>query len=64
MTSSGVRSGAHRLSAECFTELARGSGGPSAVAELRSGQRSRAMLLLRALVDIASEHPALPGPLP
>ncbi|MFJ2345421.1 HEXXH motif domain-containing protein [Streptomyces antimycoticus] len=34
------------------------------MAELRSGQRSRAMLLLRALVDIASEHPALPGPLP
>ncbi|MEU4893941.1 HEXXH motif domain-containing protein [Streptomyces sp. NPDC044780] len=52
------------MSAEGFAELARGSGGPSAVAELRSGQRSRAMLLLRALVDIASAHPALPGPLP
>ncbi|WNE94702.1 HEXXH motif domain-containing protein [Streptomyces luomodiensis] len=34
------------------------------MAELRSGQRSRAMLLLRALVDIAPAHPALPGPLP
>ncbi|WAP54246.1 HEXXH motif domain-containing protein [Streptomyces sp. S465] len=33
------------------------------MAELRSGQRSRAMLLLRALVDIAAAHPALPGPL-
>ncbi|MEU8827983.1 HEXXH motif domain-containing protein [Streptomyces sp. NPDC048636] len=34
------------------------------MAELRSGQRSRTMLLLRALVGIASDHPALPGPLP
>ncbi|QKV91088.1 HEXXH motif domain-containing protein [Streptomyces sp. NA02950] len=54
----------HRLSEQCFTELGRGSGGASSVAELRSGQRSRTMLLLRALVGIASGHPALPGPLP
>ncbi|GAA3653220.1 HEXXH motif domain-containing protein [Streptomyces iranensis] len=64
MTSSVTRGLNHRLSAGGFAELARGSGGPSAVAELRSGQRSRAMLLLRALVDIGSAHPALPGPLP
>ncbi|MBI0320131.1 HEXXH motif domain-containing protein, partial [Streptomyces javensis] len=62
MTPSSTRGLNHRLSAESFAELARGSGGPSAVAELRSGQRSRAMLLLHALVDIASAHPALPGP--
>ncbi|WP_432014657.1 HEXXH motif domain-containing protein [Streptomyces cucumeris] len=54
----------HRLSERCFTELGRGAGGVSSVAELRSGQRSRTMLLLRALVGIASGHPALPGPLP
>ncbi|MBI0301089.1 hypothetical protein JBE04_43295, partial [Streptomyces sp. PRKS01-29] len=58
MTSSATRGLNHRLPAECFAELARGSGGPSAVAELRSGQRSRAMLLLRALVDTASARPA------
>jgi len=54
----------HHLSALCLTELAAGSGSASSVAELRSGQRSRAMLLLRALVDVAAAHPALPGPLP
>ncbi|MFD7502136.1 HEXXH motif domain-containing protein [Streptomyces sp. NPDC059850] len=54
----------HHLSAQCFTELAVGSGSASSVAELRSGQRSRAMLLLRALVEVAAAHPALPGPLP
>ncbi|MFF7651281.1 HEXXH motif domain-containing protein [Streptomyces sp. NPDC007983] len=54
----------HHLSAECFTELAAGSGSAASVAELRSGQRSRAMLLLRALVDVAAAHPDLPGPLP
>ncbi|MBA6435871.1 HEXXH motif domain-containing protein [Streptomyces sp. GMR22] len=64
MPSSATRGLNHRLSVESFAELARGSGGPSAVAELRSGQRSRAMLLLRALVDIASAPPAPPGPLP
>ncbi len=64
MTSSAMQGHNHRLSVGCFAELARGSGGPSTVAELRSGQRSRAMLLLRALVAIASAHPALPGPLP
>ncbi|TMU97330.1 HEXXH motif domain-containing protein [Streptomyces sp. DASNCL29] len=64
MTPSSTRGLNHRLSAGSFAELARGSGGPSTVAELRSGQRSRAMLLLHALVDIASAHPALPGPLP
>ncbi|AUA09551.1 HEXXH motif domain-containing protein [Streptomyces sp. SID8382] len=64
MTSSTGRGPNHRLSVESFAELALGSGGSSAVAELRSGQRSRTMLLLRALVDMASAHPALPGPLP
>lgn len=64
MAPSATRGRNHRLPARVFAELARSSGGPAAVAELRSGQRSRAMLLLRALVDIASAHPALPGPLP
>ena len=63
-SSAAVRGRNHRLSAKCFAELARGSGSALSVAELRSGQRSRAMLLLRALVDIASAHPELPGPLP
>ncbi|WP_311726900.1 aKG-HExxH-type peptide beta-hydroxylase [Streptomyces lonegramiae] len=54
----------HRLSAACFEELAHGSGGATAIAELRAGQRSRLMLLLRALTDLASSHPQVPGPLP
>ncbi|MDX3228950.1 HEXXH motif domain-containing protein [Streptomyces sp. ME19-01-6] len=54
----------HRLSTACFEELAHGGGGVSAIAELRAGQRSRLMLLLRALTDLASSHPGVPGPLP
>ncbi|MGY0064461.1 HEXXH motif domain-containing protein [Streptomyces sp. LZ34] len=54
----------HRLSAACFDELAHGGGGAAAIAELRAGQRSRLMLLLRALTDFASSHPQVPGPLP
>ncbi|RKN12525.1 HEXXH motif domain-containing protein [Streptomyces radicis] len=54
----------HRLPAAAFAELARGSGGQAVVARLRAGQRSRAMLLLRALIDLSSRHPGLPGPLP
>ncbi|WP_043486349.1 MULTISPECIES: HEXXH motif domain-containing protein [Streptomyces] len=54
----------HRLSTACFEELAHGGGGASAIAELRAGQRSRLMLLLRALTDLASSHPRVPGPLP
>lgn len=54
----------HRLSAACFEELTRGGGGAAAIAELRAGQRSRLMLLLRALTDFASSHPQVPGPLP
>lgn len=70
---SGMRSGrphrespdgtTHTLSASSFAQLAQGSGGSQAVAELRAGQRSRIMLLLRAFVDLASGHPGLPGPL-
>ncbi|MET7904971.1 HEXXH motif domain-containing protein [Streptomyces sp. NPDC005355] len=54
----------HRLSAACFDQLAHGTGDAAAVAELRAGQRSRLMLLLRALTEIASAHPRIPGPLP
>ncbi|MES4904048.1 MULTISPECIES: HEXXH motif domain-containing protein [unclassified Streptomyces] len=54
----------HRLSTACFEELAHGGGGAAAIAELRAGQRSRLMLLLRALTEFASRHPQVPGPLP
>ncbi|MGO4753150.1 ATP/GTP-binding protein, partial [Streptomyces sp. 2MCAF27] len=54
----------HRLSMACLDELARGGGGVAAIAELRAGQRSRLMLLLRALTDLASSHPRVSGPLP
>ncbi|MFH8370052.1 aKG-HExxH-type peptide beta-hydroxylase [Streptomyces sp. NPDC018031] len=54
----------HRVTAADFHDLARGSGGPDTVAALAAGQRSRSMLLLRGLVDLAARHPALPGPLP
>lgn len=54
----------HRLSTARLDELAHGSGGAAAIAELRAGQRSRLMLLLRALTEFASRHPQVPGPLP
>ncbi|MEU5612136.1 HEXXH motif domain-containing protein [Streptomyces sparsogenes] len=54
----------HRVSLTGFDELARGGGGAAVVAELTAGQRSRHMLLLRALIDHASAHPEVPGPLP
>lgn len=54
----------HRITAADFRDLAHGAGGPGTVAALAAGQRSRAMLLLRGLVDLAARHPALPGPLP
>lgn len=54
----------HRLSTACFEDLTHGGGGAAAIAELRAGQRSRLMLLLRALTEFASRHPQVPGPLP
>ncbi|MDT3399385.1 HEXXH motif domain-containing protein, partial [Streptomyces sp. B1866] len=54
----------HRLSAASFADLASGSGDARAVAELSAGQRSRAVLLLRGLVDLAAADPRAAGPLP
>lgn len=59
----GATGATHTLSASAFAGLAQGGGGAEAVAELRAGQRSRTMLLLRAFVELADGHPGLPGPL-
>jgi HEXXH motif-containing protein len=54
----------HWLSWENFDALARNGGGAGAVDELRRAERSRRVLLLRALVDLAVKSPELAGPLP
>ncbi|KDN23293.1 hypothetical protein DV20_06135 [Amycolatopsis rifamycinica] len=47
-----------------FTELAHGTGGAPVVHRLRKTERSRRLLLLRAVTDIAAKKSDLPGPLP
>lgn len=54
----------HRLSWVDFDHLARGEGGASVVLQLRSMERSRRLLLLRALVEETTKIPELFGPLP
>ncbi|MCI2415859.1 HEXXH motif domain-containing protein [Saccharopolyspora sp. K220] len=54
----------HRLSWADFDDLARGSGGARTVRRLRRAERSRRLLLLRALVDEVAKVPDLRGPLP
>lgn len=47
-----------------FDALARGAGGPRVIRILRRAERSRRLLLLRALVDEMMQSPNLTGPLP
>ncbi|MCA1648038.1 MAG: HEXXH motif domain-containing protein [Chloroflexi bacterium] len=54
----------HRLSWLDFDEVARGGGGAVLIRRLRRAERSRRLLLLRALVDKATKIPELTGPLP
>lgn len=54
----------HRLSWHDFDLLARGAGGAAVVLRLRRAERSRRMLLLRALVEETTKTPELFGPLP
>jgi HEXXH motif-containing protein len=54
----------HRLSWADFDNLARGAGGAGAVLRLRRAERSRRLLLLRALVEETTKTPELFGPLP
>ncbi|RSM63868.1 HEXXH motif domain-containing protein [Kibdelosporangium aridum] len=54
----------HWLSWADFDALARGSGGPPLVRKLRRAERSRRLLLLRALTDEVTKLPELGGPLP
>lgn len=53
----------HRLSWTDFDDVARGDGGAGAVRRLRDAERSRRLLLLRALVDEVTKIPELSGPL-
>lgn len=54
----------HRLSWEDFDGLARNDDGIHVITELRQAERSRRLLLLRALVDESGKVPGIPGPLP
>ncbi len=47
-----------------FDEIARGGGGPEAIARLLASEYSRRLLLVKVLLDLASAHPELLGPLP
>jgi len=54
----------HRLSWADFDDLARGMGRADVVLRLRHAERSRRLLLLRALVEETTKIPELFGPLP
>jgi HEXXH motif-containing protein len=54
----------HRLSWADFDHLAHGAGGAGVVLRLRRAERSRRLLLLRALVEETTKIPELFGPLP
>ncbi|MGH3773951.1 MAG: aKG-HExxH-type peptide beta-hydroxylase [Pseudonocardiaceae bacterium] len=54
----------HRLSWADFDHLARGEGGADVVLRLRRAERSRRLLLLRALMEETAKIPELFGPLP
>ena len=54
----------HCLSWADFDHLARGAGGAGVVLRLRRAERSRRLLLLRALVEETTKTPELFGPLP
>lgn len=54
----------HHLSWTDFDAVARGLGGPEPVRQLRAAERSRRLLLMRALLDEAGESTAMFDPLP
>ncbi|MEU8636961.1 HEXXH motif domain-containing protein [Amycolatopsis sp. NPDC048633] len=56
--------GQHRLSWPDFDALARGKGGPDAIRRLRAAERSRRLLLMRALVDETTKSADMFYPLP
>src|SRR5262245_16459454 len=53
----------HRVSAELLSELMRGAGSASTIRELWDNQRSRRLVLLRALYKEIVRDPELIGPL-
>jgi HEXXH motif-containing protein len=53
----------HQVSSSAFDALARGYAQPDVVLQLRRAERSRRLLLLRALDEKLTKHPALVGPL-
>ncbi|MEC3977828.1 HEXXH motif domain-containing protein [Amycolatopsis sp. H20-H5] len=54
----------HRLPWSDIDSLARGEGGAAVVRKLREAERSRRLLLLRALFDFVTKTPESLGPLP
>ncbi|MEU7382208.1 MULTISPECIES: aKG-HExxH-type peptide beta-hydroxylase [unclassified Streptomyces] len=62
MTGTGLTS--HRISWSTVDAIARGTSGPGVVREIRNAERSRTLLLLRAIRDEAAASPQSTGPLP
>ncbi|CAM5240283.1 hypothetical protein SALBM311S_10806 [Streptomyces alboniger] len=62
MTGTDIRS--HRISWSTVDAIASGNAGPDIVQEIRSSERSRTLLLLRAIRDEAATSPGSAGPLP
>lgn len=54
----------HRISWADFDATASAAGGAGVVRQLRRAERSRRLLLLRALIEKVAESPGLSGPLP
>ncbi|WP_410587783.1 aKG-HExxH-type peptide beta-hydroxylase [Amycolatopsis sp. lyj-23] len=54
----------HQLLWTDFDEIARGDGGPGLLRKLRAAERSRRLLLLRGLVEVATKSEDLYRPLP
>ncbi|MEU2270036.1 HEXXH motif domain-containing protein [Streptomyces olindensis] len=60
----GTRISSHRVSLSTLDAIARGVAGPDVVHEVRRAERSRTLLLLRAVRDEAASSPKAQGPLP
>src|SRR5438874_2530516 len=53
----------HRIGADDFDALAGGAGDARTMRLLRHAERSRRLLLLRAITDVVAKRPDLNGPL-
>ncbi|MGH3759000.1 HEXXH motif domain-containing protein [Actinophytocola sp.] len=64
MTAAGDNPVFHRIPWTDLDAVARGEASPETIRRLRRAERSRRLLLLRALLDAVAKSPTLSGPLP